>query len=178
MQRKEINKLTSLLSSRFPWSNTRVNQRTWKQLLSNAEFMRRERAHGPLECHYANGPFQCPCQQVGDTVYIPAGCYHQVRNLEPTRKVAEDFVHPTRLLLIQEIDEDIRNLAKAKSTPEYMHPMSEDLWQLSKMLLFASEALLAIRQRHHQQSSPGAAPAERSRLPSGESCTPQAAQAC
>ena len=51
-------------------------------------------------------------QGVGDAVFIPAGCPHQVRNMRSCVKVAEDFVSPERLTHCLNTTEDFRNLSR------------------------------------------------------------------
>ncbi|RDX95880.1 Lysine-specific demethylase JMJ25 [Mucuna pruriens] len=49
-------------------------------------------------------------QKVGDAVFIPAGCPHQVRNLKSCIKVALDFVSPENVGECFRLTEEFRTL--------------------------------------------------------------------
>ncbi|XP_066390206.1 lysine-specific demethylase JMJ26-like isoform X6 [Miscanthus floridulus] len=49
-------------------------------------------------------------QRLGDAVFIPAGCPHQVRNLKSCTKIALDFVSPENIQQCLSLTEDFRRL--------------------------------------------------------------------
>ncbi|KAG6471267.1 hypothetical protein ZIOFF_072377 [Zingiber officinale] len=51
-------------------------------------------------------------QQLGEAVFIPAGCPHQVRNLKSCTKIAIDFVSPENIDQCIHLTEDFRLLPK------------------------------------------------------------------
>ncbi|XP_055961695.1 lysine-specific demethylase JMJ26-like isoform X7 [Mercurialis annua] len=69
-------------------------------------------------------------QKLGDAVFIPAGCPHQVRNLKSCIKVALDFVSP------ENVGECIRLTEELRSLPQN-HPAKEDKLEVKKMYLHA-----------------------------------------
>jgi lysine-specific demethylase 3 len=79
-------------------------------------------------------------QQRGDSIFIPAGCPHQVRNLSSCVKVALDFVSPENAHRCVQLTDEFAKLPRG-------HHLSEDKLQVKTMLLYAlshiSEALLA-----------------------------------
>ncbi|KAG9151671.1 hypothetical protein Leryth_001978 [Lithospermum erythrorhizon] len=74
-------------------------------------------------------------QKVGEAVFIPAGCPHQVRNLESCIKVALDFVSP------ENINECIRLTEEFRVLPQN-HRSKEDKLEVKKMSLHAMESAL------------------------------------
>ncbi|MFS8015300.1 putative transcription factor & chromatin remodeling &Metalloenzymes JmjC family [Helianthus anomalus] len=72
-------------------------------------------------------------QKLGDAVFIPAGCAHQVRNLKSCIKVALDFVSPENVGDCIQLTEDFRVLPKD-------HRAKEDKLEVKKMALYAVEA--------------------------------------
>ncbi|KAK9065105.1 hypothetical protein SSX86_016488 [Deinandra increscens subsp. villosa] len=72
-------------------------------------------------------------QKLGDAVFIPAGCAHQVRNLKSCIKVALDFVSPENVGECIQLTEDFRVLPKN-------HRAKEDKLEVKKMALYAVEA--------------------------------------
>ncbi|KAI3773352.1 hypothetical protein L1987_47878 [Smallanthus sonchifolius] len=72
-------------------------------------------------------------QKLGDAVFIPAGCAHQVRNLKSCIKVALDFVSPENVGECIRLTEDFRVLSKN-------HRAKEDKLEVKKMALYAVEA--------------------------------------
>ncbi|KIY60898.1 hypothetical protein CYLTODRAFT_319376, partial [Cylindrobasidium torrendii FP15055 ss-10] len=66
-------------------------------------------------------------QKLGDAVIIPAGCAHQVANLEDCIKAAADFVAPENIYVCQGLSEDFRaqNIHEA---------WKDDALQLSSMM--------------------------------------------
>ncbi|KAK9110157.1 hypothetical protein Sjap_018217 [Stephania japonica] len=69
-------------------------------------------------------------QQLGEAVFIPAGCPHQVRNLKSCLKVALDFVSP------ENVEECIRLTEDFRMLPEN-HRAKEDKLEVKKMTLHA-----------------------------------------
>lgn len=69
-------------------------------------------------------------QHLGEAVFIPAGCPHQVRNLKSCTKVAVDFVSPENLLECIRLTEEFRRLPKN-------HKAREDKLEVKKMILHA-----------------------------------------
>nr|GEU93111.1 JmjC domain-containing protein [Tanacetum cinerariifolium]GEU93116.1 JmjC domain-containing protein [Tanacetum cinerariifolium] len=72
-------------------------------------------------------------QKLGDAVFIPAGCAHQVRNLKSCIKVALDFVSPENVGECIRLTEDFRVLPQN-------HKAKEDKLEVKKMALYAVEA--------------------------------------
>ncbi|KAJ6398017.1 hypothetical protein OIU77_018933 [Salix suchowensis] len=70
-------------------------------------------------------------QKLGDAVFIPAGCPHQVRNLKSCIKVAMDFVSP------ENAGECIRLTEEFRLLPPN-HQAKEDKLEIKKMLLHAA----------------------------------------
>ncbi|XP_073158406.1 lysine-specific demethylase JMJ27-like isoform X2 [Henckelia pumila] len=69
-------------------------------------------------------------QRLGDAVFIPAGCPHQVRNLKSCIKVALDFVSP------ENVEECIRLTEEFRILPQN-HRAKEDKLEVKKMALYA-----------------------------------------
>ncbi|XP_075498431.1 lysine-specific demethylase JMJ27-like isoform X1 [Primulina tabacum] len=69
-------------------------------------------------------------QRLGDAVFIPAGCPHQVRNLKSCIKVALDFVSP------ENVEECIRLTEEFRILPQN-HRAKEDKLEVKKMALHA-----------------------------------------
>ncbi|CAM8926143.1 unnamed protein product [Rhodiola kirilowii] len=77
-------------------------------------------------------------QKLGDAVFIPAGCPHQVRNVKSCIKVALDFVSP------ENIGECIRLSEEFRVLPEN-HKAKEDKLEVKKMIIHAmNDALNAL----------------------------------
>ncbi|CAH1427084.1 unnamed protein product [Lactuca virosa] len=72
-------------------------------------------------------------QKLGDAVFIPAGCPHQVRNLKSCIKVALEFVSPENVGECIRLTEDFRLLPQN-------HKAKEDKLEVKKMALYAVEA--------------------------------------
>ncbi|KAF9613669.1 hypothetical protein IFM89_009632, partial [Coptis chinensis] len=68
-------------------------------------------------------------QKLGEAVFIPAGCPHQVRNLKSCIKVAADFVSP------ENINECIRLAQEFRELPEN-HIVREDKLEAKKMIIY------------------------------------------
>ncbi|XP_015073785.1 lysine-specific demethylase JMJ25-like isoform X2 [Solanum pennellii] len=69
-------------------------------------------------------------QKLGDAVFIPAGCPHQVRNLKSCIKVALDFVSPENLHECIRLTEEFRTLPQN-------HRAKEDKLEVKKMSICA-----------------------------------------
>ncbi|KAL5543234.1 hypothetical protein UlMin_010944, partial [Ulmus minor] len=72
-------------------------------------------------------------QQLGDAVFIPAGCPHQVRNLKSCIKVALDFVSPENVGECFRLAEEFRTLPPN-------HRANEDKLEVKKMTFYAVKA--------------------------------------
>ncbi|KAF2322082.1 hypothetical protein GH714_006417 [Hevea brasiliensis] len=69
-------------------------------------------------------------QRVGEAVFIPAGCPHQVRNLKSCTKVAVDFVSPENVQECLRLTKEFRQLPKN-------HRAREDKLEIKKMIIYA-----------------------------------------
>ncbi|CAA0809092.1 Transcription factor jumonji (jmjC) domain-containing protein, partial [Striga hermonthica] len=69
-------------------------------------------------------------QKLGEAVFIPAGCPHQVRNLKSCIKVALDFVSPENLGECIRLTEEFRALPQS-------HKAKEDKLEVKKMAIHA-----------------------------------------
>ncbi|CAA0839549.1 transcription factor jumonji (jmjC) domain-containing protein, partial [Striga hermonthica] len=69
-------------------------------------------------------------QKLGDAVFIPAGCPHQVRNLKSCIKVALDFVSP------ENVQECVRLTDEFRTLPQN-HRAKEDKLEVKKMTIHA-----------------------------------------
>ncbi|TYJ01346.1 hypothetical protein E1A91_A13G147300v1 [Gossypium mustelinum] len=69
-------------------------------------------------------------QKLGEAIFIPAGCPHQVRNLKSCTKVALDFVSPENIRECIRLTEEFRVLP-------HEHRSKEDRLEVKKMMLHA-----------------------------------------
>ncbi|CAJ1941402.1 unnamed protein product [Sphenostylis stenocarpa] len=69
-------------------------------------------------------------QKLGEAVFIPAGCPHQVRNLKSCTKVAVDFVSPENIHECLRLTNEFRQLPKN-------HRAREDKLEIKKMIVYA-----------------------------------------
>lgn len=69
-------------------------------------------------------------QKLGEAVFIPAGCPHQVRNLKSCTKVAVDFVSPENISECLRLTEEFRTLP-------LNHKIREDKLEIRKMIIYA-----------------------------------------
>ncbi|MCH79503.1 lysine-specific demethylase 3B [Trifolium medium] len=69
-------------------------------------------------------------QKLGDAVFVPAGCPHQVRNLKSCTKVAHDFVSPENVGECFRLTEEFRKLP-------INHRSTEDKLEVKKMIVYA-----------------------------------------
>ncbi|PWA56474.1 zinc finger, RING-type, JmjC domain, Zinc-finger domain of monoamine-oxidase A repressor R1 [Artemisia annua] len=81
-------------------------------------------------------------QKLGDAVFIPAGCAHQVRNLKSCTNVALDFFSPENFSEFIKLTEDVRVLP-------HNHRAKECKLEVKKMALFAVEK--AVRDLYNPQ---------------------------
>ncbi|CAL5064540.1 unnamed protein product [Urochloa decumbens] len=86
-------------------------------------------------------------QRLGEAVFIPAGCPHQVRNLKSCTKIALDFVSPENIQQCLSLTEDFRRLPKN-------HRAKEDKLEVKKMIVYAVERALQILKEHCPSLSP------------------------
>lgn len=70
-------------------------------------------------------------QYLGEAVFIPAGCPHQVRNRQSCIKVAVDFVSPENVQECIRLTEDFRLLPKT-------HRSKQDILEVKKLGLYAA----------------------------------------
>ncbi|KAH9779972.1 JmjC domain-containing protein [Citrus sinensis] len=78
-------------------------------------------------------------QHLGEAVFIPAGCPHQVRNRKSCIKVALDFVSPENVQECIQLTEEFRLLPKG-------HRAKEDKLEVKKMALYAVSAAVSEAQ--------------------------------
>ncbi|CAL5195034.1 unnamed protein product [Lathyrus oleraceus] len=79
-------------------------------------------------------------QHLGEAVFIPAGCPHQVRNRQSCMKVALDFVSP------ENVGECLRLTEEFRLLPKY-HRAKEDKLEVKKMSLYAvSNAVRQVKE--------------------------------
>ncbi|CAJ1972237.1 unnamed protein product [Sphenostylis stenocarpa] len=74
-------------------------------------------------------------QHLGEAVFIPAGCPHQVRNRKSCIKVALDFVSPENVQECIKLTEEFRLLPKG-------HRSKEDKLEIKKMALYAADVAI------------------------------------
>ncbi|XP_061372854.1 lysine-specific demethylase JMJ27 [Gastrolobium bilobum] len=80
-------------------------------------------------------------QHLGEAVFIPAGCPHQVRNRQSCIKVALDFVSPENVGECLQLTEEFRLLPKN-------HRAKEDKLEVKKMTLYAvSHAVRKVKEQ-------------------------------
>ncbi|CAH8358259.1 unnamed protein product [Eruca vesicaria subsp. sativa] len=85
-------------------------------------------------------------QHLGEAVFIPAGCPHQVRNIQSCIKVALDFVAPESLKECLRLTEEFRKLPKD-------HRSNEDKLELKKIVLHAASSAISEAQDLLMQKS-------------------------
>lgn len=84
-------------------------------------------------------------QRIGEAVFIPAGCPHQVRNLKSCTKVAVDFVSPENIQECLRLTEEFRKLPK-------FHRAREDKLEIKKMILHAvNQAIKGLEELHQTE---------------------------
>ncbi|KAJ4905537.1 Transcription factor jumonji (jmjC) domain-containing protein [Raphanus sativus] len=84
-------------------------------------------------------------QHLGEAVFIPAGCPHQVRNIQSCIKVALDFVAPESVEECLRLTQEFRRLPKD-------HRSNEDKLELKKIVLHAASSAIVEAQDLMQKS--------------------------
>lgn len=79
-------------------------------------------------------------QCAGDTVFIPAGACHQVRNLHNCIKVAEDYVSPENISHCLHLTQEFRHLTE-------WHTNHEDKLQMKSILYHAVKSAVTVLQK-------------------------------
>ncbi|XP_061372519.1 lysine-specific demethylase JMJ26-like [Gastrolobium bilobum] len=74
-------------------------------------------------------------QKLGEAVFIPAGCPHQVRNLKSCTKVASDFVSPENIHMCLRLKDEFRRLPRN-------HKAREDKLEIKKMIVCAVDQIV------------------------------------
>ncbi|XP_056846114.1 lysine-specific demethylase JMJ29-like [Raphanus sativus] len=74
-------------------------------------------------------------QNLGEAVFIPAGCPHQVRNLKSCTKIAVDFVSPENIRKCLSLTKEFRRLPVG-------HSSRVDKVEIKKMLIYALSEVL------------------------------------
>ncbi|CAH9109939.1 unnamed protein product [Cuscuta europaea] len=85
-------------------------------------------------------------QKLGDAVFIPAGCPHQVRNLKSCIKVALDFVSPENVPECMRLTEEFRTLPKN-------HRAKEDKLEVKKMMIHAVRDAVEVLKNVYSQAA-------------------------
>ncbi|KAM0896690.1 hypothetical protein ACQ4PT_023018 [Festuca glaucescens] len=80
-------------------------------------------------------------QKLGEAVFIPAGCPHQVRNLKSCTKIAIDFVSPENVKECLKLTQEFRKLPKN-------HRAKEDKLEVKKMIIYAVDHAVKILKEH------------------------------
>ncbi|XP_026400067.1 lysine-specific demethylase JMJ25-like [Papaver somniferum] len=80
-------------------------------------------------------------QELGEAVFIPAGCPHQVRNLKSCIKVAVDFVSPENVQECARLTQEFRLLPKN-------HRAKEDKLEIKKMILHTINKIVKDLEEH------------------------------
>ncbi|KAF8688329.1 hypothetical protein HU200_042290 [Digitaria exilis] len=75
-------------------------------------------------------------QKLGEAVFIPAGCPHQVRNLKSCTKIALDFVSPENIQQCLSLTEDFRRLPKNHRAKEDKLEVCLFVARLSRIISF------------------------------------------
>ena len=78
------------------------------------------------------------------TVFIPAGAAHQVRNLHNCIKIAEDYVSPENVSHCLHLTQEFRHLTE-------WHTNHEDKLQIKTMLFHAIKTALATLKNQDQE---------------------------
>ncbi|KAL0317999.1 UNVERIFIED_CONTAM: Lysine-specific demethylase [Sesamum angustifolium] len=74
-------------------------------------------------------------QHLGEAVFIPAGCPHQVRNTQSCTKIAVDFVSPDN------VQECIRLTQEFRLLPQ-SHRSKQDILEVKKLAVYAASAAI------------------------------------
>ncbi|KZV31024.1 hypothetical protein F511_18128 [Dorcoceras hygrometricum] len=70
-------------------------------------------------------------QYLGEAIFIPAGCPHQVRNRQSSMKVALDFVSPENIQECMRLTQEFRLLPKS-------HRSKQDILEVKKLAVYAA----------------------------------------
>lgn len=103
--------------------------------IHDQHFYLNEKHKKQLKLEYGVEPWTFE-QHLGEAVFIPAGCPHQVRNRKPCIKVAMDFVSP------ENVNECVRLTEEFRLLPKY-HRSKEDKLEIKKMALYAADVAIA-----------------------------------
>ncbi|KAI0708445.1 hypothetical protein C8Q76DRAFT_627624, partial [Earliella scabrosa] len=82
-----------------------------------------------LEEHYSVRPYTIR-QYVGDAIFIPAGCAHQVSNQANCIKIACDFISPQSLAMCEKLSVEFREQRLAKHWPLDVIPFGPLLYYI------------------------------------------------
>ncbi|KAL9163121.1 hypothetical protein ABFS82_06G020800 [Erythranthe guttata] len=74
-------------------------------------------------------------QHLGEAVFIPAGCPHQVRNRQSCTKVALDFVSPDNVQECSRLTQEFRLLPP-------LHKYKQDILEVKKLAVFAASSAI------------------------------------
>ncbi|KAL0400593.1 UNVERIFIED_CONTAM: Lysine-specific demethylase [Sesamum latifolium] len=74
-------------------------------------------------------------QHLGEAVFIPAGCPHQVRNTQSCTKVAVDFVSPDNVQECVRLTQEFRLLPQS-------HRSKQDILEVKKLAVYAASAAI------------------------------------
>ncbi|KAH6812531.1 Transcription factor jumonji domain-containing protein [Perilla frutescens var. frutescens] len=74
-------------------------------------------------------------QHLGEAVFIPAGCPHQVRNRQSCMKVALDFVSPENVQECARLTQEFRLLPQS-------HRSKQDILEVKKLAVYAASAAI------------------------------------
>ncbi|XP_052186263.1 lysine-specific demethylase JMJ27-like [Diospyros lotus] len=130
-RRQDVPKLTEYLmkhQKEFHINNCPLN--SVDHPIHDQTFYLNERHKKQLKEEYNVEPWTFE-QYLGEAVFIPAGCPHQVRNRQSCIKVALDFVSPDSLQECIRLTEEFRMLPKS-------HRSKEDKLEVKKMALYAA----------------------------------------
>ena len=86
-----------------------------------------------IQSHSGYAIIQCE----GDTVFIPAGAAHQVRNLHNCIKIAEDFVSPENTSHCLHLTQEFRHLTE-------WHTNHEDKLQIKNIIYHAVKCAVTV----------------------------------
>lgn len=96
-----------------------------------------------LKCLFSVGYAIVQC--MGDTVFIPAGAAHQVRNLNNCVKIAEDFVSPENLSHCLHLTQEFRHLTE-------WHTNHEDKLQIKNIIYHAVKNAVTVLDNEAEKS--------------------------
>lgn len=73
-------------------------------------------------------------QRLGEAVFIPSGCPHQVKNVRSCFKIAQDFVSPENVQFALKFSDEVRSVSGDKL-------MREDKLQTKGVVMYAAKNL-------------------------------------